>query len=122
MTIHELAERAGVPPRRIRYYVARGLLPPPEGRGPTARYGPEHLRRLQLIRELRERRLGLDDIRERLQQHRGDAERECTLWYQWEIVPGVLLWTRADLPERDRGQVAVLVDVGRRLFRQNEGS
>src|SRR5438045_3652795 len=33
LTIAELAARAGVTPRTIRYYVAEGLLPPPGGRG-----------------------------------------------------------------------------------------
>ncbi|MBO9404927.1 MAG: MerR family transcriptional regulator, partial [Thermomicrobium sp.] len=31
LTIQELAARTGIPPRRIRFYVARGLLPPPRG-------------------------------------------------------------------------------------------
>ncbi|GBD19118.1 hypothetical protein HRbin27_01621 [bacterium HR27] len=120
LSIHELAERSGVPPRRIRYYVAQGLLPPPRGRGPSARYGSVHLERLRLIKELRERRLGLDEIRERLAQAPPEASDGCSLWLQWELAPGVLLWVRADAPERER--VAVLVDVGRKLLQRNEAS
>ncbi|MCS7051889.1 MAG: helix-turn-helix domain-containing protein [Thermomicrobium sp.] len=114
MTIRELAERSGVPPRRIRYYVARGLLPPPIGRGPTARYDTTHLQRLRLIGELRERRLGLDEIRSELT--RTDERSEATLWKQWEIRPGVLLCARADLPVHECERVFALVAVARRLL------
>jgi DNA-binding transcriptional MerR regulator len=31
LTLHQLSERSGVPARTIRYYIQRGLLPPPTG-------------------------------------------------------------------------------------------
>lgn len=67
-TIGELARLAGVTPRTIRYYTVEGLLPPPEARGRYARYGPEHLRRLQRIAELKASYLPLSVIRGRLEQ------------------------------------------------------
>ena len=60
--LDELAERAGVSPRTVRYYVQRGLLPAPEFRGPDTAYGEEHLHRLKAIRVLQERHLPLDAI------------------------------------------------------------
>src|SRR4029077_13248044 len=36
----------------IRYYIAEGLLPGPEGRGKATVYGEEHFQRLRLIRLL----------------------------------------------------------------------
>lgn len=60
--LDELAERAGVSPRTVRYYVQRGLLPAPEFRGPDTAYGEEHLHRLQAIRVLQARHLPLDVI------------------------------------------------------------
>jgi DNA-binding transcriptional MerR regulator len=60
--LDELAERAGVSPRTVRYYVQRGLLPAPEFRGPDTAYGDEHLHRLKAIRVLQERHLPLDAI------------------------------------------------------------
>ena len=42
-TIGELAERAGVTPRTIRYYTAEGLLPRPDTRGQYARYRADQL-------------------------------------------------------------------------------
>lgn len=52
MTVDELARRAGMTVRNVRAHQSRGLIPPPEIRGRTGYYGPEHLARLQLIREL----------------------------------------------------------------------
>lgn len=64
--IGELARRAGVTRRTIRYYVEIGLLPPPSGAGKAAAYGPEHLERLAVIKELQSLRLSLEEIREQL--------------------------------------------------------
>lgn len=64
--LDELAERAGVSARTVRYYVQRGLVPAPEFRGPDTAYGEEHLTRLKAIRALQERHLPLDAIQEML--------------------------------------------------------
>ncbi|MDB4932342.1 MAG: Transcriptional regulator, MerR family [Myxococcaceae bacterium] len=60
--LDELAERAGVSPRTVRYYVQRGLLPAPEFKGPDTAYDEGHLHRLRAIRVLQERHLPLDAI------------------------------------------------------------
>jgi DNA-binding transcriptional MerR regulator len=52
--------------RTIRYYISEGLLPPAYGRGPSATYDLGHLLRLRLIASLKENRLGLQEIRDRL--------------------------------------------------------
>ncbi|GAA2284355.1 MerR family transcriptional regulator [Streptomyces roseiscleroticus] len=50
LTVDELAARAGVTVRTVRFYGTRGLLPPPEiGPRRVGRYGREHLARLELI-------------------------------------------------------------------------
>jgi len=61
-TIGELAERAGVSRRTVRYYVQRELLPAPDGLGRGAHYGEAHLERLVRIRELQESGVPLADI------------------------------------------------------------
>jgi DNA-binding transcriptional MerR regulator len=66
LSIGELAQRTGVTRRTIRYYVEIGLLPPPAGAGKIAVYGPEHLARLETIKELQAYRLSLEEIRDRL--------------------------------------------------------
>jgi DNA-binding transcriptional MerR regulator len=47
MTLAELADASGIPPRTVRFYIARGLLEGPEVAGRGATYGPGHLERLQ---------------------------------------------------------------------------
>ena len=66
--IAELADRAGVTPRTVRYYVAEGLLPPPSGAGQRRVYLAEHLSRLRAIRRLKEAYLPLGEIRRRLSE------------------------------------------------------
>jgi DNA-binding transcriptional MerR regulator len=66
-SLADLARLADVTPRTIRYYIAQGLLPSPEGSGPAARYGEGHLARLRLIRKLQRQHLPLAEIRARLE-------------------------------------------------------
>src|SRR5947208_1675123 len=49
--------------RNIRAYQSRGLLPPPEVRGRTGFYGPEHEARIELVRELQAEGFNLEAIR-----------------------------------------------------------
>lgn len=52
LTIEQLAAEVGMSVRNIRNHHSRGLLPPPEVRGRVGYYGPEHVARLRLVREL----------------------------------------------------------------------
>ena len=55
MLVSELAERADVPLATVKYYLREGLLPPGQTTGPRrAEYDEEHLRRLRVLRLLRE--------------------------------------------------------------------
>jgi DNA-binding transcriptional MerR regulator len=64
--IGDLAGLAGSTLRTIRYYVAQGLLPPPDGLGAGAHYTDAHLARLRLIRRLQRQHQPLSEIRQRL--------------------------------------------------------
>src|SRR4051794_15916726 len=66
ISLRELTDTAGVSIRTVRYYIAEGLLPPPEGSGPSSFYSEAHLDRLQLIHRLKEAYLPLKEIRRRL--------------------------------------------------------
>jgi DNA-binding transcriptional MerR regulator len=57
--VEELARRADISVDTIRFYQKRRLLAPPAREGRVGWYGPEHLERLQRIRELRARGLTL---------------------------------------------------------------
>jgi DNA-binding transcriptional MerR regulator len=55
MLVSELAERADVPLATVKYYLREGLLPAGDATGPRrAEYDDSHLRRLQILRALRE--------------------------------------------------------------------
>ena len=62
--LEELSARSGVPARTIRYYQSERLLPIPAKRGRDAVYTVDHLERLRLIGELRDRSLNLASIRD----------------------------------------------------------
>jgi DNA-binding transcriptional MerR regulator len=65
-SLADLCDLADVTPRTVRYYIAQGLLRPPTGAGPAARYDDGHLYRLRLIRRLQRDHLPLGEIRNRL--------------------------------------------------------
>jgi DNA-binding transcriptional MerR regulator len=49
--------------RNIRAHQSRGLLPPPEVRGRTGYYGPDHVARIELIKEMQSEGFNLELIR-----------------------------------------------------------
>ena len=72
LTIDELARRTGLTVRNVRAHQARGLLAPPLLRGRTGFYGPEHVARLELVKELQADGFNLEAIR-RLLEHAGGS-------------------------------------------------
>src|SRR3569832_365027 len=60
--VAELAELGGVTRRTVRYYVLRGLLPPPTGTGRGNHYSQEHLDALLKIVELQRAGVALAEI------------------------------------------------------------
>jgi DNA-binding transcriptional MerR regulator len=61
-TLAELARKARVSARTVRYYIQRGLLHAPEFRGPDTQYEETHLLSLQVIRLLQDAYWPLDAI------------------------------------------------------------
>lgn len=60
--VETLAARAGLSVDTVRYYQAKGLLPPPRRQGRVAWYTSEHLRRLHRVRSLQARGFSLATI------------------------------------------------------------
>jgi DNA-binding transcriptional MerR regulator len=74
LTIDELARRTGMTVRNIRAHQSRGLLPPPDVRGRTGYYGPQHAARIELIRELQADGFKLEAISRLLESAGGSSE------------------------------------------------
>jgi DNA-binding transcriptional MerR regulator len=72
-SVDELAQRTSLPVRTIREYQTIGLLPSPRRVGRVGRYGPSHLRRLQLIARLQQRGYSLAGIGDLLTAWRSGA-------------------------------------------------
>lgn len=98
MSLAELAEKAGLPGRTIRFYIARGLLPGPQKAGRDAAYGTEHLERLQEIARLQGERLTLLEIAQRLASgtETTPAPEPAPCW-QYQVAEDVVVTVRADV-------------------------
>jgi DNA-binding transcriptional MerR regulator len=67
LTVQELALRTHTTPRGIRFYVASGLIDPPQLRGRHTRYSELQAQTIELVQKLqREEGLALEAIRERI--------------------------------------------------------
>ena len=114
MSLDELADRTGLSRRAIRFYVQRGLLPPPLGLGRGRHYDKRHLEVLRRIGELQAAGHSLDGISKilagqdvptpsaaeekpgvpagaGLAPNRGRAALSAALWARLPLAPGVEL-------------------------------
>ncbi len=74
LTIGQLAGRAGVATSAIRFYERSGVLPPAERVGGQRRYGPDAVRRLELLSVAKRAGFTLDEAR--LLLERGEPLRD----------------------------------------------
>ena len=80
--------------RTVRFYAGRGLIPPPRREGRNGYYGPDHLARLELVRELQAHGFTLSAIEGYLENIPTDATPEQVALHRTLLAP----WM-ADLPE-----------------------
>ena len=107
MNIDELADRVGLTRRSIRFYVQRGLLPPPLGLGRGRHYDQRHVEAVRRVQELQAAGHSLDAIGQilagseapemgapapaGLAPARRRASLSATLWTRVSMLPGVEL-------------------------------
>ena len=97
-TLAELAKDSEVPARTIRYYIARGVLPPPMVGGRGASYTEEHLERLERIQRLQAQGLTLGQIAWRLGAHPPEGELvEPTTWWNYPVAEDVVVLVRTEM-------------------------
>jgi DNA-binding transcriptional MerR regulator len=132
LTIEQLAQETGLSVRNLRSHHARGLLPPPEVRVRVGYYGPEHLDRLRVIKELQDEGLKLEGIKRLLEEppptgegllrmkKAADAAADVE---EPEVVSGSELAQRLDLDEAQAAKalakaekLSLLLPVGDGLY------
>lgn len=87
MTLDELTRRTGVSVRNVRFYTTRGLVPPPIRRGRSGYYTPDHLARLELVRELQAHGFTLAAIERYVARIPTDAPPETIALHRTMLAP-----------------------------------
>jgi DNA-binding transcriptional MerR regulator len=104
LTIEQLAAQTGMSVRNIRAHQARGLLAAPELRLRVGYYGPDHVARLKLIRELQDEGFNLAAIKHLLDDGESVRQRLARL-RQTLTAP----------PNAERSEVLTAAELGRRF-------
>jgi DNA-binding transcriptional MerR regulator len=86
VTIIELAEAVGETPRQIRYLIAEGLIPGPEGSRARPDYGAVHVQAIRRYQALRQEGMKPSQVKALL-----EAERLRQDGGQFTLAPGVVL-------------------------------
>lgn len=94
LSVEQLAARVGMSVRTVRFYAGRGLIPPPRREGRNGYYGPGHIARLELVRELQAHGFTLQAIEGYLDRIADDASPEDVALHRTLLAP----WM-PDLPE-----------------------
>lgn len=94
LSVEQLASRVGMTVRTVRFYAGRGLIPPPRREGRNGYYGPGHLARLELVKELQAHGFTLAAIEGYLEQIPDGATPEQVALHRTLLAP----WT-PELPE-----------------------
>lgn len=111
MRLHQLAAAVDLPVTSVKHYLREGLLPPGEKLNvTTARYGPAHVHRLELIRDLRRVvGMGTEGIRQVVAAVEGEPPRRMMGRIQTLVaLPG----GDAQAPEADGTAAAAADDDG----------
>lgn len=102
LTVEALARRVGMSVRTVRFYAGRGLIAPPRRQGRSGYYGPDHVARLELVRELQHHGFTLAAIEGYLERIPADATPQDVALHRSLLAP----WM-PDLPESvDRAELA----------------
>ena len=120
-TLVELSEVSGVPPRTIRFYIAKGLLPPPLVGGRAACYGEQHLKELERIKTLQGQGQTLAQIAWQLGESQKDVRPpEPSAWWSYPVSPDVVVEVRCDASPWRLKQVRSLIAQMIRHLNENE--
>jgi DNA-binding transcriptional MerR regulator len=130
LTIDELASRVGLTVRSVRFYAGKRLLPPPRLEGRTGYYGPQHVARLTLVRDLQQAGYTLSAIEQFFSTLDDDADALAIEMYGALLVPPlageVMTLTHEELADRLHRPVTEelleLLQAGKVLTVRGEGT
>ena len=108
-SIGELAETADGSRRTVRFYVQRGLINPPRGRGRGSVYTGRHLEQIRRVRAFQRQGLELDSIRSMPEEERPSAVAAPSRSFsvlRIPLVPGV----RLEVDTTERAPSPALID------------
>ena len=110
LTLEELTTRVGMSVRNVRFYTSKGLVPPPIRRGRSGFYTPDHVSRLELVRELQSHGFTLSAIEKYLAAVPEDATPEQIALHRTMLAPwqaeAVVELTTAELGARAGRELA----------------
>ena len=117
LSLAELSELTGVPPRTVRFYIAQGLLPGPLRSGRGAIYGNAHLQLLNRIKALQAKGRTLAEVAFALSSRPGRRElAEPVAWLEYELSDEVVVRVRSGIaPWRHKMIRNVLAEAAARL-------
>ncbi len=87
LTLDELTNRVGLSVRNVRFYTTKGLVPPPIRRGRSGYYTPDHVARLELVKELQTHGFTLSAIERYLSRLPADASPEDIALHRAMLAP-----------------------------------
>jgi DNA-binding transcriptional MerR regulator len=87
LTLEELTDRVAMSVRNVRFYTARGLVPPPIRRGRSGYYSADHVARLQLVQELQGHGFTLSAIERYVAGIPADASPEDIALHRTMLAP-----------------------------------
>lgn len=122
LSLAELSQRVGVPPRTIRFYIAQGLLPGPMRSGRAAVYGKAHLQQLDRIKVLQSRGMTLAEVAFALAPgSRQPKLPEPAAWLEYELSEDVVARVRSGIaPWRHKTIRKVLAEAASKLQGQEQ--
>lgn len=134
LSLNDLSHAVGLPPRRIRLWIARGLIDPPIGRTRSARYTHRHVQQLQAVKDWREAGYSLERIHQLRQNtrptHDSIAPGTAEAWHRQVIDDGIELHLRGthdeqtpeNEPRLDSSQIPQLREHVRRTYERLQTS
>lgn len=120
LTVDELAAETGMTVRNVRAYSSRGLLPPPRLSGRTGYYGPDHVARLTLVREMLDQGYTLTAAEKLITAAPGSGTQALGLYHSlmspWEETEPEVVEPRSLAREAgiafDRGLIDRIIELG----------